>query len=117
VRVAQPDRGSDQSRGALLSVPPCPLPPGSLAGRTAPSHTAPMFTVTETAAAAIRVAFEQRGEFAAAVELRRLFPGVTDNTRARACARIIAGWKSLPAKPRLAGCPARGCNSGRRPLA
>ena len=55
-----------------------------------------MFVVTEAEAAAIRAAFEQRGEFAAAVELRRLFPGVTDTTQARACARTIAGWKPLP---------------------
>jgi hypothetical protein len=32
---------------------------------------------------------------AAAVELRRLFPGVTDNAQARECARAIAGWKLL----------------------
>ena len=38
-----------------------------------------MFAVTEAEAAAIRVAFERGGEFAAAIELRRLFPGVTDN--------------------------------------
>jgi hypothetical protein len=50
-----------------------------------------MFTVTEAEAAAIRAAFEQGGEFAAAVELRRLFPGVTDNAEARECARTIAG--------------------------
>jgi len=55
-----------------------------------------MFAVTEAEAAAIRVAFEQGGEFAAAIELRRLFPGVTDNAEARECARTIAGWKPLP---------------------
>jgi hypothetical protein len=55
-----------------------------------------MFVVTEADAAAIRVVFEQHGEFAAAVELRRLFPGVLDNTEARKCARAIAGWKPLP---------------------
>jgi hypothetical protein len=33
---------------------------------------------------------------AAAVELRRLFPGITDITQARECARTIAGWKPLP---------------------
>jgi hypothetical protein len=32
----------------------------------------------------------------AAIELRRRFPGVTDNAKARACARSIAGWTSLP---------------------
>jgi hypothetical protein len=55
-----------------------------------------MFTVTEAEAAAIRTAFDQGGEFAAAVELRRLFPGVTDNAAARQCARTIADWKPLP---------------------
>ena len=34
--------------------------------------------------------------FAAAIELRRLFPGITDNAQARQCARTIAGWKPLP---------------------
>jgi hypothetical protein len=58
-----------------------------------------MFVVTEAEAAAIRTAFEQHGEFAAAVELRRLFPGVTDNAAARECARTIAGWKPLPQRP------------------
>jgi hypothetical protein len=55
-----------------------------------------MFVVTEADATAIRAVFVQRGEFAAAVELRRRFPGVTDNTLARECARTIAGWKPLP---------------------
>ena len=35
-----------------------------------------MFTVSEADAAVIRVAYKQRGELSAAVELRRLFPGV-----------------------------------------
>jgi hypothetical protein len=51
-----------------------------------------MFTVSEAEAAAIRTAFEQGGEFLAAAELRRLFPGVADNTEARECARTIAAW-------------------------
>ena len=55
-----------------------------------------MFVVTEADAAAIRAAYELRGEFAAAVELRRRFPGLTDNPQARECARAIAGWKPLP---------------------
>ena len=58
-----------------------------------------MFVVTEADAAAIRAAYEQLGEFAAAVELRRRFPGITDNAQARECARIIAGWKPRPLKP------------------
>ena len=54
-----------------------------------------MFVVTEAEAAAIRAVFEQQGELSAAIELRRLFPGVTDNAQARECARTIAGWKPL----------------------
>jgi hypothetical protein len=46
-----------------------------------------MFVVTEAEAAAIRAVFEQRGEFSAAVELRRRFPGITDHVQARECAR------------------------------
>jgi hypothetical protein len=52
----------------------------------------------DTVAIAIRAVYQQRGEFAAAVELRRLFPGITDNAQARECARTIAGWKPLPLK-------------------
>ena len=56
-----------------------------------------MFVVTEADAAAIRTAFHQEGELSAAIELRRRFPGITDNAKARACARSIAGWTPLPA--------------------
>ena len=52
----------------------------------------PMFAVTEAEAAQIRDAYDSGGEFTAAVELRRIFPGITDNAKARECARIIAGW-------------------------
>ena len=53
-----------------------------------------LFVVYEEAAAAIRTAYEQEGELSAAIEVRRLFPGITDNAEARACARTIAGWKT-----------------------
>jgi hypothetical protein len=59
-----------------------------------------MFGVSEAEAAAIRTIFHERGEFAAAVELRRLFPGIKDNAQARECARTIAAWKPLPRRPR-----------------
>jgi hypothetical protein len=65
------------------------------------THPAAMFVVTEAEAAAIRAVYEQRGEFSAAVELRRLFPAITDNAQARACARTIAGWKPLRPVTRL----------------
>lgn len=48
-----------------------------------------MFIVTEAEADAIRIAFHEQGELSAAIELRRRFPGVTDNARVRACAQII----------------------------
>jgi hypothetical protein len=56
-----------------------------------------MFVVTEADAAAIRAVFEQDGELSAAIELSRRFPGITDNTKARECARSIAGWQPRPA--------------------
>jgi hypothetical protein len=55
-----------------------------------------MVVVSEAEAAAIRAAFDRDGELAAAVELRRLFPGITDAEQARECARTIAGWRPLP---------------------
>jgi hypothetical protein len=58
-----------------------------------------MFVVTEADAALVRAAFDRGGELAAAIELRRLFPGITDNAQARACARTIAGWQTLPVAP------------------
>jgi len=57
-----------------------------------------MFVVTEADAAAIRAAFEQEGELSAAIEVRRRFPGITDNDKARQCARTITGW-TPPAQP------------------
>jgi hypothetical protein len=54
-----------------------------------------MFLVSEADAAAIRAVFEADGGFAAAIELRRRFPGVTDNAHAAECARVIAGWRPI----------------------
>jgi hypothetical protein len=59
-----------------------------------------MFIVTEADAAAIRAVFDQDGELSAAIELRRRFPGISDNAKARECARSIAGWTPLPVQPR-----------------
>ena len=57
-----------------------------------------MVVVTEEdeAEAASRAVYRQRGKFAAAIELRRLFPGITDNAQAGEWARTIVGWKPLP---------------------
>ena len=49
-----------------------------------------MFVVTEADEAAIRAVYQQRGEFAAAIELRRRFPGITDNVQAPECVCTIA---------------------------
>jgi hypothetical protein len=54
-----------------------------------------MFVVSEEAAAAIRTAYEQDGELSAAIELRRHFLAITDNAKARACARTIAGMDAV----------------------
>ncbi len=69
---------------------------GELAAFDAHTHPAGMFVVTDAEAAAIRAVYEQSGEFSAAVELRRLFPAITNAAQARACVRTIAGWKPLP---------------------
>ena len=61
-----------------------------------PVHAARMFSVTEAEAAAVRRVFEEEGELSAAIEVRRLFPGITDNAKARECARTIAGWRPVP---------------------
>ena len=70
----------------------CPL-------RSCRSMLATMFSVTEAESAAIRRLFEEEGELSAMIEVRRLFPGIPDNAKARECARIIAGWKPRPVAP------------------
>jgi hypothetical protein len=47
-----------------------------------------MFVISAAQAAMIRAAYEQRGEFSAAVELRQLCPGIMDNAQARECVRL-----------------------------
>jgi hypothetical protein len=71
----------------------------ALARCSSAAHARAMFSVDEATAAAIRQVFEESGEFAAAVELRRHFPGIADNENARLCVRAIAGWKPLPPLP------------------
>ena len=65
-----------------------------------------MYVVTEADATAIREAYETGGELSAAIELRRRFPGITDNATAREQARRIVAWPPLPP------CPAR-CRKGK----
>jgi hypothetical protein len=66
------------------------------------AHAGAMFAVTEADAAAIRTAFHEEGELSAAIELRRRFPGVTDNAKARACARTIECGPAGPDRDALA---------------
>jgi hypothetical protein len=58
-----------------------------------------MFCVTEAEATAIRTAWITGGEFSAAIEVRRLFPGITDLAKARECARTIASWEPTAVPP------------------
>ncbi len=51
-----------------------------------------MFAVDEAAALAIRQACQDGGELSGVVELRRRFPGIIDNARARLCLQAIIGW-------------------------
>ncbi len=81
-------------------MPRLPGASSSIVGRDACRHAIGMFIVTEADAAAIRAVFDQEGELSAAIELRRRFPGITDNAKARAHARSIAGWTPLPVQPR-----------------
>jgi hypothetical protein len=70
-------------------------------------HASKMFVVNEAEAAAIRAIFHEKGEFSAAVELRRLFPGIRNIEQARDCARAIAGWRPLPQRLRPVRLPPR----------
>ncbi|WP_146201987.1 hypothetical protein [Teichococcus aestuarii] len=55
-------------------------------------QAAAMFLVSESNAAAIRLALEEGGEWRAAVELRRRFPGLASNAQAQGHVQTIAGW-------------------------
>jgi hypothetical protein len=55
-----------------------------------------MFVVDEETAAAIRHAWEEGGELAGIVELRRHFPLIADTAHARRCVRAIVGWGPTP---------------------
>jgi hypothetical protein len=60
-----------------------------------------MFSVTESEIATIQAALESSGELGAAVELRRLFPGIGDIAQARRCVQIIATWKPVQPQPKI----------------
>jgi hypothetical protein len=58
-----------------------------------------MFVVSEAEATVICDVFQQHGELSAVVEMRRLFPGITDNRQARECGRTIASWRPVRLLP------------------
>ena len=62
-----------------------------------------MFTVDEATAEAIRRAYEDRGELAGVVELRRHYPLLADNAHARFCVWTIVGWRPIPDQPQAGG--------------
>jgi hypothetical protein len=51
-----------------------------------------MFAVDEATAHAIRQACQDGGELSGVVELRRHFPLIADNARARLCLEVIMSW-------------------------
>ncbi len=53
------------------------------------------------------LSLSNEGEFAAAMELRRIFPLITDNGKAREFARIIAGWQPIVLPATRGGRPIR----------
>jgi len=55
-----------------------------------------MFAVEPAIADAIRRIFQEQGELAAIVELRRHFPLFESNEQARSCMLAIASWAPIP---------------------
>ncbi len=51
-----------------------------------------MFVVDDATAEAIRHVWQEQGELSALIELRRHFPLIADNARARLCLQAIVGW-------------------------
>jgi hypothetical protein len=108
-RKSGDDFATGAQRSELIGAKPSQL--SGLADLSLPSDAFVMFVVAEAEAAAIRAIFHDRGEYSAAVEPLRRFPGITDNTQARMRARTIAGWKPLLPVKRMPK-PPGGC-SGR----
>jgi hypothetical protein len=54
-----------------------------------------MFAIDDATVVAVRHAFDEHGELAAAVELRRHFAGIGDLAWARQVVRIVLGWQPI----------------------
>ena len=78
-----------QRRGEYL------LAGGAIAGHNASTHARAMFAPHRRRRRCDPGRVRAAWRLSAVVELRRLFPGVTDNRQARECVRTIAGWQPL----------------------
>ena len=66
-----------------------------------------MFAVDEATAFAIRQACLDGGELSGVVELRRHFPLITDNARARLCLKVIMSWGPPTPSPEQGPAPGK----------
>jgi hypothetical protein len=62
-----------------------------------------MFSISDKDIAAIVAASERGGQFAATVEVRRLFPGIPNNAEALRVALTVAGWEELTRSRKIDG--------------
>jgi hypothetical protein len=60
-------------------------------------HASGMFAIDDATVAAVRQAFEDAGEFAAVMELRRRYAGIGDLAHARRIVRIVLAWQPVSA--------------------
>jgi hypothetical protein len=59
-------------------------------------HASSMFALDDATVMIVRHAFDEHGELAAAVELRRHFPGIGDLAWVREVVSIILRWQPIP---------------------
>lgn len=79
------------------------IPSAGIAKPPLQGYAPRMFAITEADTDAILAAFDRDGEAAAAVELRRRFPGLSQN----AAARMIVRWGPVPGSAVLDTPPSR----------
>ena len=66
-----------------------------------------MFAVDEATAHAIRQACQDGGKLSGMVELRRHFPLITDNARARVYLEVIMSWRPPTPSPEQGSAPGK----------
>ena len=105
----------DSARGGISRAAVPAKPRIGLPARRSVTMLLTMFIVSEADAAAIRATFEQDGELSAAIEVRRLFPGIVDNPRrGRAPGPSPVGNRCPPRLVRLPRYAFVGAGLGRR---